>query len=97
MKRYIDVGVVKTLRHYFYVAKGKKDIRMVYNGTASGINDCLFYPHFGLPTIQHVTRALGPSYQQADHDVGEMFLNFMLGEASLCPEFSARTPLGGEF
>eukprot|EP00956_Cyclotella_meneghiniana_P029337 scaffold70717_cov42-Cyclotella_meneghiniana.AAC.5 len=41
--------------------KGKKDIRMVYNGTASGVNDCLFYPHFGLPTINHVTRALAPS------------------------------------
>eukprot|EP00956_Cyclotella_meneghiniana_P004556 scaffold5607_cov45-Cyclotella_meneghiniana.AAC.4 len=66
--------------HYFYVAKGKKDIRMVYNGTASGVNDCLFYPHFGLPTINHVTRALAPSYHQADLDVGEMFLNFILGE-----------------
>ena len=79
-RRYIDSGPVTSLMHMFYVPKGKKDIRMVYNGTASGINDCLFAPHFSLPTVAHVLRALDPGFYQADLDIGEMFLNFMLGE-----------------
>lgn len=66
--------------HFFYVPKGLKDIRMVYNGTSSGVNDCLFGPHFSLPTITQATRALAEGYYQADMDIGEMFLNFMLGE-----------------
>lgn len=77
---YINVGPVMSLMHWFYVPKGDADIRMVYNGTASGINECLFAPHFGLPTIQYVVRSLLPNYYQADMDVGEMFPNFMLGE-----------------
>ena len=74
------MGEVKSLMHMFYVPKELKDVRMVYNGTSSGINDCLSSPHFSLPTIQHVLRALMPDYYQADLDIGEMFLNFMLGE-----------------
>ena len=64
----------------FYVPKGLKDIRMIYNGTASGVNDWLFAPHFSLPTITQAMRARAEGYYQADMDIGEMFLNFMLGE-----------------
>ena len=73
---------VISLMHFFYVPKGLKlkDIRMVYNVTASGVNDCLFAPHFSLPTITHAMRALAEGYYQADMDIGEMFLNFMLGK-----------------
>ena len=77
---YIDVGLVLSLMHMFYVPKGDADIRMVYNGAASGINECLFAPHFGLPVILYVLRSLRPGYYQADMDVGEMFPNFILGE-----------------
>ena len=77
---YIDVGLVLSLMHMFYVPKGDSDVRMVYNGTSSGINDCLFAPHFGLPTILYILRSLRPGYYQADMDVGEMFPNFILGE-----------------
>lgn len=31
---YINVGLVLSLMHWFYVLKGDTDIRMVYNGTA---------------------------------------------------------------
>jgi hypothetical protein len=79
-REYIAPGKVTSLMHMFYMPKGKKDIRMVYNGTASRVNDCLFAAHFSLPTIQQVTRALLPGYYQVDMDIGEMFLNFMLGE-----------------
>lgn len=77
---YINVGLVLSLMHWFYVLKGETDIRMVYNGTASGINDCLFAPHFGLPILLYVVRSLMSGYFQADMDIGEMFPNFMLGE-----------------
>ncbi len=60
--------------------KGDEDIRMVYNGTSSGLNDCLFAPHYSLPVIQHALRSLADGYYQADLDIGEMFLNFILGE-----------------
>eukprot|EP00956_Cyclotella_meneghiniana_P024772 scaffold50352_cov40-Cyclotella_meneghiniana.AAC.2 len=68
-RRYIDTGHVITLMHYFYVLKGELDMRIVYNGTESaGVNDCLWAAHFSLPTIQHVTRSLLPTYYQADLD-----------------------------
>ena len=80
IRDYIEVGEVVSLAHYFYVPKGDTDIRMVYNGTSCGLNDCLFAPHFGLPYIEHCARSLLPGYYQADIDIGEMFLNFMLGK-----------------
>jgi hypothetical protein len=76
---YIALGKVSSLTHYFYVPKGDTDIRMVYNGTSWGLNDCLFSPHFGLPTLRHTLRSLMPGYFQADMDIAEMFLNFNLG------------------
>ena len=36
---YIDVGLVLSLMHMFYVPKGDSDIQMVYNGAASGIGN----------------------------------------------------------
>ena len=75
---YIEYGWVKSLTHMFYVEKGLTDIRMVYNGTSSGLNDVLWAPHFGLPIMQHTLRSLRPGYFQCDMDVGEMFLNFWL-------------------
>ena len=79
-KGYIDAGYVLSLIHYFYVPKGEDDVRIVYNGTGSGLNDTLWAPHFGLPDVRHTTRSLMPGYFQCDLDIGEMFLNFLLHE-----------------
>jgi hypothetical protein len=49
-RRYIDTGPVLGLMHMFYVLKGGDDIRMVYNGAASGINECIFAPTLGYPS-----------------------------------------------
>ena len=75
-KEHIDSGYVLSLIHYFYVPKGEDDVRIVYNGTGSGLNDTLWAPHFGLPDVRHTTRSLMPGYFQCDLDIGEMFLNF---------------------
>ena len=39
--------------HVFLIPNGDDDIRMVYNGTSSGINDYLCDPHFALPTLRN--------------------------------------------
>jgi hypothetical protein len=79
-RNYIEAGKVTSLTHYFWVPKGVEDVRMVYNGTGSGLNDAVWAPHFGLPYVTHTVRSLMPGYCQCDLDVGEMFLNFLLSE-----------------
>jgi hypothetical protein len=85
-RRYITRGVVHLLTSYFSVPKGLEDVRMVYDGTAFGLNDAIWVPRFSLPTAATHLRALDAGYQMADVDIGEMFLNFVLHESmqSLC-------------
>jgi hypothetical protein len=66
------------LTQFFKVSKGEFDIRMVYNGTSSGLNDWLWVPLFPLPTITTLARAVEVDTHMGDLDVGEMFLNFIL-------------------
>lgn len=66
---------------YFVVPKGIHDVRMVYDETASGLNERLWLPGFPLPTAETHLRALEPDYFMADVDIGEMFLNFVLHES----------------
>jgi hypothetical protein len=76
---YILPGKVVGGTHYFCVDnKGADDIRMVYNGTSCGLNDVLWAPRFGLPTVKQTLRALLTGYCQCDLDVGEQFLNYPL-------------------
>ncbi len=58
--------------------KGANDIRMVYNGTSCRLNNVLWAPRFGLPTVKQTLRALLPGYCQCDLDVGEQFLHYPL-------------------
>ena len=43
LRDYIEKGNVKSLTHMFSVLKGLRGIRMVYNGTYSGLNNALQY------------------------------------------------------
>ena len=79
-KGYVEVGKIISLMAFFDVPKGDDDIRMVYDGSASGLNDHLWAPWFSLPTVDHLLRSLEPGYCMADNDVGEMFHNFMLNK-----------------
>jgi hypothetical protein len=76
--RYVAPGFVKSLTSFFSVPKGDDDVRMVYNGTVSGVNDCIWVPHFILPTLETHLRAVDEYTHMADADVGEYFLNFIL-------------------
>jgi hypothetical protein len=60
--------------------KGEPGIRMVYNGTSSGLNAHLLALWFALPTISTLLRALDFDTFVSDLDIAEMFLNFMLEE-----------------
>ena len=77
---YVRSGYVRSLIRFFAVPKGNADIRMVYDGTASGFNDSVYVPNFGLPTIETLLRGTDPDTWMVDLDIGDMFLNFMLAE-----------------
>ena len=70
LKDYIEVGSVVSLIHYFYVKKGLFDVHMVYNGTGCGLNDSVWAPHFGLPTVRQTLHSLLPGYSQCNLDIG---------------------------
>ena len=53
---YIVKGGVISLNHMFLVPRGYDDIRMVYKGTSSGINDTLWDPHSAFPTVSNTLR-----------------------------------------
>ena len=78
--RYIQPGTVTSLTFYFSVPKGGTDIRMVYDGTKSGLNDSMWAPWFALPTVETHLRFVGPETWLGDIDIGDMFHNFMLHE-----------------
>jgi hypothetical protein len=83
-KRYVCSGEVRSLTGYFCVPKGPTDIRMVYDATKSGLNDCLWVPAFPLPSAEAFTDQLETRTWMMDLDLGEMFLNFPL-DISLRP------------
>jgi hypothetical protein len=79
-RRYLlTTGInVKSLIKYFAVPKGEDDVRMVYDATASKLNECVWVPSFWLPTIDLLVRALDGELWMTDRDVGDMFLNYQL-------------------
>jgi hypothetical protein len=79
-RHYFIYGMFLSLMSFFAVPKGDTDIRLVYNGTSSGLNAHLWAPWFALPTICALPRALELNTFMADSDIGQMFLNFMLEE-----------------
>jgi hypothetical protein len=79
-RRYFLYGMILSLTSFFAVAKGATGIRMVYNGTSSGMNANLWAPWFDLPTICSLLRALELNTYMTDSDIGEMFLNLILEE-----------------
>jgi hypothetical protein len=85
-KRYIDIGLVCSLISFFEVPKGLTDIRIIYDGTKSGLNETLWAPWFPFPTVDSLLRSMEPETWMADNDVGEMFVNFVFHKSvqSLC-------------
>ena len=68
------------MTHVFLVSKRDDDIRMFYNGTLSGINDALWDPHFASHTVSNTLRDIEEETFIADRNVGEMYLDLILGK-----------------
>jgi hypothetical protein len=79
----LPVSPVKSFIKYFGVPKGEDDVRMVYDATANGLNECVWSPSFWLPTINTLVRALDENSWMTDRDMGDMFLNFQLHESAI--------------
>ena len=77
-RKYISKGVVRSLINCFAVEKGTEDIRLVYDGTKSKLNDAVFAPNFFLPFLDSVLMWVNADSWLADLDLGEMFLNYFL-------------------
>jgi hypothetical protein len=78
---YITAGKVKALTAFFSVQKGEEDnIRVVYDGSVSELNEVLWVPRFVLPTLWTHLRAVENGTFMADVNIGEMLLNFNLHE-----------------
>lgn len=77
-RRYFWKGFVASLTQFFEVPKGEHDLRMVYDASESGLNDALWAPTFGLPTVDSLLSGLEHDTWMGDNDLGEMFLNFQL-------------------
>jgi len=77
-KGYLEDGPVQSLTLFFTVPKGDKDVRVVYNGTKSGLNACLWAPWFRLPTVDQHLRAVDVGTYLSDIDVAEQFHNFIM-------------------
>jgi hypothetical protein len=75
---YISLGRVASLTGFFAVPKEESDICMVYDATKSGLNDSLWAPLFGLPTVDLTLQLIDFDTYLGDLDLGEMFLNFKL-------------------
>ena len=78
---YIEEGDLASLTDYFAVAKGLADIRIVYNGSSSGLNAALWAPNFWLPTPSTCLRQLFDNSKCLDKDLGNMFLNFPMDQS----------------
>ena len=66
---YVMMGEVKSLTHYFSLPK-RKDIRMLYNRTLSGINSSLSTPHFALPSVGSTLWSVDRGVFMVDRDIG---------------------------
>ena len=77
-RRYLSEGYVKSLINYFAVPKGLSDIRVVYDGTKSGLTDAVWAPNFFMPSIDSLLLYCSADTWYSDLDLGEMFLNYFM-------------------
>ena len=60
------------------------EVRIVYNGTKSGLNDSVYVPLFSMPMVGIYLQSVKAGTYMSDYDVDEIILNFML-EPSVSP------------
>ena len=75
---YMKEGVILALTSFFYMTKGKDDIRMLFDATVSGLKHSLWFPSFILPSMRSFLMMLVTEKHMVDLDVGEIFYNFWI-------------------
>jgi hypothetical protein len=75
-RSYLETGFVSNALHFFAVPKGDSDVRVVFDGTSSGLNETLWCPNFYLPTARAAALNISYTSWMSDMDCGEMFHNF---------------------
>ena len=73
---YFKLSFVRYDIRCFQVRKGISDIRLVHNGTSSGVNLIVSIPSFFLATSRSLERLIIVNICQCDMDSGKFFLNF---------------------
>lgn len=79
-----NVNYFGTIKIHELLATGKIeviDIRVVYDVTASGLNNTICAPNFWLPTIDCALRGMNFGSWVISFDLGDMFLNFPLSHS----------------
>ncbi|KAL7571688.1 hypothetical protein ACA910_011215 [Epithemia clementina (nom. ined.)] len=94
-KGYVTEALCLATMHYFLVPKGLDDVRMVYDGTKSGLNNCLYAPWFILLDADTLAQTLEDKYWCINNDYGEMFLNFWIDPDLMLNSGRDFTPLYG--
>jgi hypothetical protein len=77
-RRYIVTGKVTHLTFLFAVPKGDDDIRIVWDSTGNGVNETLWTPSFGIPSVKALTGYIVAGTFMGDFDIGECWHNFMV-------------------
>ena len=80
-KGYVAKGRVEGLTSFFTAPKGDGDIRLVFDGTKSGLISTIWAPSFTLPLVNSLLTALEPGTWMADINIAEQFYNFLLDPA----------------
>jgi hypothetical protein len=92
IKKLIDNGYIapptkkiQSLIKYFAVPKGVvddvvQDWRIVFHAGANKLNNVVWAPSFGLPTVNSLLRIVDDDTLMMDRDMGEHFHNFQLHE-----------------
>jgi hypothetical protein len=75
-RKYIAPGHVWSLTDFFCVPKGNDDIRMVYNGTSSGLNDIILGSLFPTADCRHSATVGASGYLDGGYGSGRDVFEF---------------------
>ena len=78
--RCISGVTVISLIAFFYVPKGENDTILVYDLTASGLNDALWDPTFWMTSVDNIIDVDTNLSWFGDIDAAEMFHNYKMTE-----------------
>ena len=75
---FVPEAGIKNITDFFAVPKGEQDIRMVFNGTRSGLTDTIWAPSYWLPNATSILRTISFGHRAVDIELGEFFINLPL-------------------